>query len=149
MALQVGQGEKDSIKLHIKVATCDLCYLMILYNKCNFSYHQCLEINCVYLCGSESRRHADRSEAPVWKWCARQKEWQRQWRIWDWDVSMLTFIFLKNDFNSSSHTPLHWQSVFFLMKHMAVSIFSYSLSESLWLCFLLIDFICEVYLKRF
>lgn len=81
MALKVGQGKKDSIKLHIKTATCDLCYLMTLYNKCNFSYHQCLEINSelfVFICGSESRRHADSSEAPVWKWCARQEEWQRQ-----------------------------------------------------------------------
>lgn len=39
--------EKDSLKLHIKMATCDL---IILYNKCNFSYHQCLEINCLFIC---------------------------------------------------------------------------------------------------
>jgi len=51
------------------------------------------------ICDSESwRRHEDSSEAPVCKWSARQEEWQRQWRIWDRDVSMLTFTFLQYAF---------------------------------------------------
>lgn len=63
MALKVGQGKKDNMRLHIKTAICDLWYLMTLCDKTQ-------EINSelfAFICGSESRRHEDSSEAPVCK----------------------------------------------------------------------------------